>query len=75
LQGYKTSMKNLKDSGHTKMSKVQIESIITGLGLKKPDESPLKSAKTVDEVIQILDTNYAPGDNLAISPGGGGPRK
>jgi hypothetical protein len=75
LQGYKTSMKNLKDKGHTTISKVQIDSIMTGLGLKKPDESPLKSAKTVDEVIKILDTNYAAGDNLAISPGGGGPRK
>lgn len=75
LQTLKTALQSLKDEGYTEFTPKNFVEIKDRLGLKKPDESPLKTARTIDEALKILNTNYAPGDNLAISPGGGGPRK
>jgi hypothetical protein len=74
LQTLKIALQSLKDEGHIAFTPQNFDEISNRLDLKKPNESPLKTARTIDEALEILNTNYAPRDSLALSSGGGGPR-
>ena len=60
LNDFKLSLKQLKREGRNELRSEVVDTILKGLGVRDPDSSPLKSGKTVDEAISILDTNFRP---------------